>query len=175
VLTRVAAAAPTVTKAWADGGYNNAVVEHGAAPGIDVEVEVVRRDPTVEGFKVLPRRRIVERTFGWFTLHRRLTRDYETPPLSFTGDDPMVDNRHHEQNPDGTCHDQPAGHLSHKHLNGQNAKRYPLTGRLSITCHYVTGVPGEDYVRYARYAFNSSSWVDRDRVRFVWTATPDSV
>ncbi len=80
VLTHVAAVAPTVTKAWVDGGYNNAVVEHGAALGIDVEV--VRRDPNVEGFKVLPRRWVVERTFGWFMLHRRLTRDYETLPLS---------------------------------------------------------------------------------------------
>jgi transposase len=80
VLTHVAAVAPTVTKAWVDGGYNNAVVEHGAELGIDVEV--VRRDPNVEGFKVLPRRWVVERTFGWFMLHRRLTRDYETLPLS---------------------------------------------------------------------------------------------
>jgi transposase len=46
---------------------------HGADLGIDVEV--VRRDPHVHAFKVLPRRRVVERTFGWFMLHRRLTRD----------------------------------------------------------------------------------------------------
>ncbi len=76
VLTCVAAVAPTVTKAWVDGGYNNAVVEHGADLGIDVEV--VRRDPEAHAFKVLPRRWVVERTFGWFMLHRRLTRDYET-------------------------------------------------------------------------------------------------
>jgi hypothetical protein len=63
-----------------DGGYNNAVVEHGAGLGIDVEV--VRRDPNVEGFRVLPRRWVVERTFGWFMLRRRLTRGYETLPLS---------------------------------------------------------------------------------------------
>ena len=67
---------PSVTKAWVDGGYNAKVVEHGADLGIDVEV--VRRDPEVAGFKVLPRRWVVERTFGWFMLHRRLTRDYET-------------------------------------------------------------------------------------------------
>src|ERR1035441_617398 len=30
------------------------------------------------GFKVLARRWIVERTFGWFMKHRRLVRDYET-------------------------------------------------------------------------------------------------
>ncbi len=59
-----------------DGGYNAKVVEHGAEIGIDGEV--VRRDPEVVGFRVLPRRWVVERTFGWFMLHRRLTRDYET-------------------------------------------------------------------------------------------------
>ena len=67
---------PSVTKAWVDGGYNAKVLEHGADLGIDVEV--VRRDTTLAGFKVLPRRWVVERTFGWFMLHRRLTRDYET-------------------------------------------------------------------------------------------------
>jgi transposase len=76
VLTCVAAVAPTVTKAWVDGGYNNAVVEHGADLGIDVEV--VRRDPHAHAFKVLPRRWVAKRTFGWFMLHPRLTRDYET-------------------------------------------------------------------------------------------------
>lgn len=67
---------PSVTKAWVDGGYNAKVLEHGADPGIDVEV--VRRDTALAGFKVLPRRWVVERAFGWFMLHRRLTRDYET-------------------------------------------------------------------------------------------------
>ncbi len=76
VLTHLAAVAPTVSKAWADGGYNDKVVEHGADLGIDVEV--VRRDPHVPGFRVLPRRWVVERTFGWLMLHRRLVRDYET-------------------------------------------------------------------------------------------------
>jgi hypothetical protein len=43
VLDRVAAVAPRVTKARVDNGDNNAVVEHGAGLGIDVEV--VHRDP----------------------------------------------------------------------------------------------------------------------------------
>ena len=59
-----------------DGGYNTKVVDHGADLGIDVEV--VRRDPNNPGFRVLPRRWVVERTFGWLMPHRRLTRDYET-------------------------------------------------------------------------------------------------
>ncbi|WP_329528501.1 transposase [Streptomyces sp. NBC_01462] len=33
-----------------------------------------------QGFKVIPRRWIVERTFGWLMHHRRLARDYETHP-----------------------------------------------------------------------------------------------
>ena len=40
-------------------------------------VEVVRRIAAELGFKVLPRRWVVERTFGWMTRWRRLVRDYE--------------------------------------------------------------------------------------------------
>ncbi|WP_306858579.1 IS5 family transposase [Streptosporangium brasiliense] len=78
LLTQVAADNPTITKAWADSGYRTTVIEHGAALGIDVEV--VRRDPATRGFTPLPRRWVVERTFGWLMLHRRLTRDYEALP-----------------------------------------------------------------------------------------------
>ena len=35
-------------------------------------------------FKVLPRRWVVERTFGWFGRYRRLSRDYER--LAHTGE-----------------------------------------------------------------------------------------
>jgi transposase len=76
VLDHLSAAHPTVTKSWVDGGYNSGVVTHGASKGIDVEV--VRRDPDTKGFKILPRRWVVERTFGWLILRRRLVRDYET-------------------------------------------------------------------------------------------------
>ena len=78
VLDALAGSHPTVTKSWVDGGYNNSVVAHGATHGIDVEV--VRRDADLKGFKVLPRRWVVERTLGWLMLHRRLARDYETLP-----------------------------------------------------------------------------------------------
>lgn len=76
VLDHVAAVAPTVSLAWVDGGHNQSVVEHGATVGI--HVDVVRRNPGDKGFQVLPRRWIVERTFGWLMLQRRLARDYET-------------------------------------------------------------------------------------------------
>jgi transposase len=72
VLDQLADVHPTVTKSWVGGGYNSGVVAHGASKGIDVEV--VRRDPDTKGFKILPRRWVVERTFGWLILHRNLAR-----------------------------------------------------------------------------------------------------
>jgi transposase len=78
LLTQVASEDPTITKVWADMGYKNVVVEHGATLGIDVEI--VRRDPSTRGFVVQPRRWVVERSFGWIMNHRRLARDYETLP-----------------------------------------------------------------------------------------------
>lgn len=77
VLDHLAICHPSVSATWVDGGYNNAVVNHGAGRGI--RVEVVKR-PTATGFQVLPRRWVVERSFGWLMQHRRLARDYEALP-----------------------------------------------------------------------------------------------
>jgi transposase len=77
VLDHVAAAHSSVSLAWVDGGYNNAVVRHGIQRGI--RVEVVKRT-AVKGFHVLPRRWVVERSLGWLMQYRRLVRDYEALP-----------------------------------------------------------------------------------------------
>ena len=42
-----------------------------------VDLEIVKRSDDMTGFKVLPKRWIVERTFGWLIQSRRLVRDYE--------------------------------------------------------------------------------------------------
>ena len=42
-----------------------------------LHLEIVRRSDHAAGFRVLPKRWLVERTFGWFTKSRRLCRDYE--------------------------------------------------------------------------------------------------
>jgi transposase len=42
-----------------------------------LKLDIVRRSDSAKGFKVLPKRWIVERTFGWFSESRRLCRDYE--------------------------------------------------------------------------------------------------
>ncbi len=39
-------------------------------------------DPKCVGFQVLPRRWVVERTFGWLGWYRRLSKDYEYLPQS---------------------------------------------------------------------------------------------
>jgi putative transposase len=41
------------------------------------DLEVVERTPGVCGFAVLPNHWIVERTFGWLSRNRRMSKDYE--------------------------------------------------------------------------------------------------
>ena len=68
---------------WVDSGYNGAAFAQWVKTiRPKLEVQVVKRSDDVRGFKVLPRRWIVERTFAWFMRHRRLVRDYETTPTS---------------------------------------------------------------------------------------------
>ena len=76
--TALAAAHPSVTAGRVDQGYKTGFLEHAAAEGISFEQ--VSKPGGQKGFAVLPRRRVVERTFGWLVLHRRLVRDYETLP-----------------------------------------------------------------------------------------------
>jgi len=45
-------------------------------------LEIVKRSDDQKGFVVLPKRWIVERTFGWFGRYRRLSKDYEELPAS---------------------------------------------------------------------------------------------
>jgi putative transposase len=64
---------------WADGGYLGSLVQwvKQLRPFGKLHLEIVRRGDRASGFKVLPKRWIVERTFGWLTKSRRLCRDYE--------------------------------------------------------------------------------------------------
>jgi putative transposase len=40
-------------------------------------LEIVSKVAGVTTFSVIPKRWVVERTFGWFNFNRRLTKDYE--------------------------------------------------------------------------------------------------
>jgi transposase len=80
ILARLAAAFPAVGLVWADGGYANHIDNSlltWAATKLKLVVEIVKRSDDVKGFQVLPRRWVVERTFGWLVRNRRLARDYE--------------------------------------------------------------------------------------------------
>ena len=61
---------------WADGGYAGQLVEWASDFG-SWTLEIVKRSDDMKGFKVLPRRWVVERTFGWLGRYRRLSKDYE--------------------------------------------------------------------------------------------------
>ena len=61
---------------WADGAYAGDF-EEWAEEQYGLRVEIVSRAPDQKGFKVLPRRWVVERTLAWLTRNRRLARDYE--------------------------------------------------------------------------------------------------
>lgn len=68
---------------WVDGGYEGAPFAANVKElRPNLEVEVVKRSDDVKGFKVLPHRWVVERTFAWLMRHRRLVRDYETTESS---------------------------------------------------------------------------------------------
>jgi transposase len=69
----------TISLIWADGGYAGRLVTW-ARTVLHLAVTVVKRSDDVTGFVVLPRRWVVERTFGWLLRHRRLVRDYERRP-----------------------------------------------------------------------------------------------
>lgn len=66
----------TVETAFVDQGYTGSTAASDAkAHGI--QLEVIKHTEAKRGFVLLPRRWVVERTFGWLGRFRRLARDYE--------------------------------------------------------------------------------------------------
>jgi transposase len=63
---------------WVDGAYSGGPVTLGASLGL--VIQVVAKLAGQIGFKVLPRRWVVERTFSWINRCRRTVRDYERQP-----------------------------------------------------------------------------------------------
>ncbi len=61
---------------WADGGYRGKLIGY-VKDTFSWTLEIVKRSDDVKGFKVLPRRWVVERTFSWIDKSRRNSKDYE--------------------------------------------------------------------------------------------------
>jgi len=66
----------TVEVAFVDQGYTGEAAA-GEATANGIRLEVVKHTEAKKGFVLLPRRWVVERTFGWLGRFRRLARDYE--------------------------------------------------------------------------------------------------
>jgi putative transposase len=66
---------------WADGGYTGQLIQW-LADFCHWTLQIVKRCDKATGFHVLPRRWVVERTFGWIGRCRRLSKDYEADPHS---------------------------------------------------------------------------------------------
>ncbi|KIC73130.1 Transposase [Neochlamydia sp. TUME1] len=83
----------TITKVWADMGYQGTVLKQTCQDQYNIDFEIVKRPrrrfrvqedkieeflKTIDlSFKVLPKRWIVERTFAWIGRNRRTSKDYE--------------------------------------------------------------------------------------------------
>ena len=73
-----------VKKAFVDQGYTGDKPAAESA-GHGIELEVVKLAEAKRGFVLLPRRWVVERSFGWLARFRRLSRDYERLPKTLAG------------------------------------------------------------------------------------------
>ena len=67
---------PWLKHLFADGAYDRGKLMSEATYR-DFVIEIVRKLAGQQGFRVLPRRWVVERSFGWMIRWRRLVRDYE--------------------------------------------------------------------------------------------------
>lgn len=70
--------------AFVDQGYTGDTAREDAENN-GIELCVVKLSEAKRGFVLLPRRWVVERTFGWFARFRRLARDFERLPKTLEG------------------------------------------------------------------------------------------
>lgn len=79
VLAMLADSWKKIRLIWADGGYAGQLLNwvRNLRSRNRIRLEIVKRSDDIRGFKVLPRRWVVERTFGWLGRQRRLSKDYE--------------------------------------------------------------------------------------------------
>jgi putative transposase len=80
VLSRLVGRFGRLKLIWADSGYAGEFV-HVAKRWYRRVIQIVKRK-AAGVFEVLPKRWIVERTFAWLGKYRRLSKDYETLPVS---------------------------------------------------------------------------------------------
>lgn len=78
LLERVRGLLPRLRVIWADGAYTAVIAW--VREQLGWVVTTILRPVGVQGYVHLPKRWIVERTFGWWGRYRRLSKDYEHFP-----------------------------------------------------------------------------------------------
>jgi len=68
---------PRLTKIWADTAYRGRELAAWCQAEGEWDLDVVERTPGTRGFSIVPRRWVVERSFGWLSRKRRLSKDDE--------------------------------------------------------------------------------------------------
>ena len=68
---------PRLCRIWVDGGYRGLEFMKWVMDAYRWGLEVIKRSDDVQGFVLLPRRWVVERSFGWMIWNRRLSKEYE--------------------------------------------------------------------------------------------------
>jgi len=74
----------SVELAYVDRGYTGEEPAQ-AAEERGIRLEVVKHPDAKQGFVLLPRRWVVERSFAWASRFRRLVKDYERLPKTVAG------------------------------------------------------------------------------------------
>ena len=80
VLGSVKDRCPRLKVVWADGIYEKRWLIDWVRTECGWELTITQRSDQEKGFKVVPKRWVVERTFGWLGRYRRLSKDYEKLP-----------------------------------------------------------------------------------------------
>jgi putative transposase len=80
VFARVQGCCPRLQVVWADGIYEKPTLMKWVADECGCRLEIIKRSDQAKGFERLPKRWVVERTFGWLGRYRRLSKDYERSP-----------------------------------------------------------------------------------------------
>lgn len=80
VLGAVKDRCPRLQVVWADGIYEKRWLINWVRGECGWELAIIKRSDKDKGFKLLPKRWVVERTFSWLGRYRRLSKDYEGLP-----------------------------------------------------------------------------------------------
>ena len=80
VLSRLQLVCRRIKVVFGDSAYGRGGLPAWAREKYGWVLQTVLRPVGLKGFMVLPKRWIVERTFGWMTFRRRLSKDYERNP-----------------------------------------------------------------------------------------------